>query len=89
VYPSPPVCPVRLRDGEPRQQENRMPNAEFTISYEAQFKFPRYYHVMCEVHDEKDMSGNVHAKCVKLEWPERHEIRRAIFDAVTGEYITE
>lgn len=63
----------------------------FTITFKAQQGFPGYYHVLAEVNGEKDMSGNVHTNCVRLEWPEPrlHETRRAIFDAVTGEYITE
>lgn len=61
----------------------------FTITFEAQTHFPDFYRVIKLVHDEKDMSGNVHKSCVLLGYVERGSVHEAIFDAVTGEYITE
>lgn len=63
-----------------------------TISPEALSELPWDFHIISQVYNEKGMDGENHEVCVKVSWtenfPSSHP-RTAIFDAITGEYLTD
>ena len=56
---------------------------------------PLNFRVISKISDEPDMCGTIHPCCVHISWIDTHglpgcqNVRNAIFDSITGEYLTD